>query len=116
MKTPADCRVCGVCCHSQLATFVRVTGEDWTRLGPEADWLAHFVGNRAYMQMHEGHCAALVVGRNPGGTTDFFCSIYERRPQICRDLERGSAQCLGERDAKSARLAKPSPVRGEGVE
>lgn len=105
MNAPADCRGCGVCCHSQLATFVRVTGEDWARLGPDADWLAHFVGNRAYMQMQEGHCAALIVGRSPGGSPDFFCSIYERRPQICRDLERGSAQCLGELDAKAARVA-----------
>lgn len=105
MNAPADCRGCGVCCHSQLATFVRVTGEDWARLGPDADWLAHFVGHQAYMQMQDGHCAALIVGRHPSGAHDFFCSIYERRPQICRDLERGSAQCLGERDAKSARVA-----------
>ena len=43
-ETPADpareaadsaaCLHCGVCCFSRLETYVRVTGDDWTRLGP----------------------------------------------------------------------------------
>jgi uncharacterized protein len=40
------------------------------------------------------------------GEHDFFCTIYERRPQICRDLARGSPECEGERATKeSTRLA-----------
>jgi Fe-S-cluster containining protein len=31
---------------------------------------------------------------------DYFCTIYERRPQICRDLARGSPECEGERALK----------------
>lgn len=99
---PAECRRCGVCCFSESPTYVRVTGEDWTRLGAAADELAHFLGNRAYMRMHRGHCAALEIrpATASSGVADFFCTIYERRPQTCRDLDRGSPQCLGELAAK----------------
>lgn len=102
---PADCRRCGVCCFSAAPDYVRVTGEDWARLGAEADRWAHFLGHRAFMRMTDGHCAALAVQRGPDGAADFFCTIYERRPQTCRDLDRGSPSCAGELAAKAARVA-----------
>jgi len=77
--------------------FVRVTGADWERLGAAADRLAHFVGNRAFMRMTAGHCAALELRLAAGSGTEFFCTIYEHRPQICRDLARGSPECAAER-------------------
>jgi uncharacterized protein len=95
-RLPTDCRRCGVCCFSASPTYVRVTGDDWSRLGAEAERVAHFVENRAFMRMRDGHCAALEVRRGADGAADFFCTIYERRPQTCRDLARGSPQCLGE--------------------
>ena len=48
------------------------------------------------MHMHAGHCAALKVDRDPTGEIGFFCTIYEDRPQTCRDLDRGSPGCRGE--------------------
>lgn len=81
---------------------MRVTGSDWMRLGAAAERLAQFIGrgNEAYMRMNAGHCAALEV-RTTGGGADsapvYFCTIYELRPQICRDLARGSPECEGER-------------------
>jgi uncharacterized protein len=95
-ETPPDCRRCGACCFSASPRFVRVTGDDWTRLGREAARLAQFVGNRAFMRMHGGHCAALEIGRTAEGGQDFFCTIYDRRPDVCRTLERGSPECAGE--------------------
>lgn len=83
--------------------FVRVTGDDWARLGDDAERVAHFVGNRAFMRMRGGHCAALEVRRSQDGAPDFFCTLYERRPQICRDLARGSPECDGEIAAKAPR-------------
>ncbi len=80
--------------------FVRVTGDDWTRLGPDAERVAQFIGHRAYLRMERGHCAALEVRRDPDGALDFFCTIYDLRPQICRDLARGSPECHGERALK----------------
>lgn len=85
--------------------FVRVTGADWARLGARAEELAHFIGHRAYMRMRDGHCAALDVRRDEvSGAADFFCTIYEQRPQICRDLARGSPECAGEIETKQPRL------------
>lgn len=82
---------------------MRVSGEDWTRLGAEAERVAHFIGHRAYLRMEGGHCAALETRREPDGTPRYFCSIYERRPQVCRDLARGSPGCEAERALKGDR-------------
>lgn len=97
---PPACLMCGTCCYSQLDTYVRVTGGDWTRLGDDAPRLAHFLGHRAFMRMEDGHCAAL---RPDSATGEHVCSIYEQRPQICRDLARGSPSCLAERTLKGDR-------------
>jgi hypothetical protein len=100
----AACLRCGVCCFSRLETYVRVTGEDWSRLGPDAAQFAHFIGHRAYLRMSGGHCAALAPRPDPAtGETVHICTIYERRPQICRDLARGSPECEGEIALKGSR-------------
>jgi Fe-S-cluster containining protein len=44
------------------------------------------------------HCAALRIANG-----NFLCQIYERRPQVCRDLERASGACEGERESKKRR-------------
>jgi hypothetical protein len=78
-----------------------VTGDDYTRLGEAVDDLVVFIGNRAYMRLANGHCAALRVeleGR-------FVCTVYATRPDACRDLERESPQCAGELFTKSGRAA-----------
>ena len=85
---------------------MRVTGEDWSRLGPEAPRLAHFIGHRAYLRMTDGHCAALALRPDPAtGATHHVCTIYERRPQVCRDLARGSPECEAEIALKGDRPA-----------
>jgi Fe-S-cluster containining protein len=96
---PPPCLECGTCCFSNLETSVRVTGNDYERLGAVAEDLVHFVGNRAYMRLAHGHCAALrieVRGR-------FVCTVYETRPDACRNLERGSPLCAGELLTKEGR-------------
>ena len=95
-----SCLTCGACCFSTLANYVRVHGADHARLGAEVDDLTHFDGNRCYMNMHDGHCAALVLDPT---TRQFLCSIYDKRPSTRRDLERASAACRGEIHEKSAR-------------
>ena len=100
---PAGCLTCGACCFSLLPTYVRVSGEDWTRLGAEAESVAQFIGHRAYMRMQEGHCAALALRRGADGGREFFCTVYDQRPQVCRDLARGSPACLGELTVKHSR-------------
>lgn len=95
-----DCQTCGACCFSTLPTYVAVTGEDYARLGDDAPALTEFHGNRCYMRMHGGHCAALAIDPASG---EFACGVYAHRPSICRELARGSAACEAERVQKLTR-------------
>src|SRR5580704_7608597 len=100
MSAVPQCLACGVCCFSRLETYVRVTGDDYERLGDRAEELVRFDGHRAYMRMADGHCAALRVDRS---SRELVCSAYDTRPQTCRDLARGSGACLGELATKRRR-------------
>jgi uncharacterized protein len=95
-----ECLACGACCFSRLETFVRVTGDDYARMGERAESLVRFDGFRGYLRMTDGHCGALVVDVISGR---WMCSAYAVRPQVCRDLARGSGECLAELDAKAGR-------------
>jgi Fe-S-cluster containining protein len=74
-------------------------GDDHARLGEAAERLTVFVGNRCYMRMEQGHCAALA--RDAAGR--FACTVYAQRPAVCRELERGSPACEAEQALKAAR-------------
>lgn len=87
-----DCTTCGACCTSESPRHAPVTGEDWSRLGGEAERWADWIGHRAFMRLEGGRCAALV--RAPGDRV--LCAIYDRRPAICRELGRGSPACEAE--------------------
>ena len=106
-----DCLHCGACCFSTAQHYVRVTGSDWTRLGDEAERWAVFDNHRAFMRMTGGHCAALrIEPAVVGSPARFVCSIYERRPQTCRDLGRGSPSCEAEWLRKRETAAKAAKV------
>ena len=49
-----ECLDCGACCFSNLATYVRVGGDDYQRLGEKASDLTEFHGNRCYMRRSMG--------------------------------------------------------------
>lgn len=105
---PENCMTCAACCFSESPRHARVTGDDHARLGDDAESLVTWLGNEAFMRIatvcHASPslhgCAALSVDPERG---TFACSIYERRPQVCRELERGSPACRGELDAKAER-------------
>lgn len=99
LPTP-ECLTCGTCCFSLLGTYVRVSGADHGRLAERAEELVWFEGNRAYMRMVDGHCGALSIEATSGR---FFCNTYASRPQVCRDLARGSGACQAELEAKAER-------------
>ncbi len=79
---------------------MRVFGSDHERLGDEGEQWIRFDGIRAYMRMTDGHCSALSSESSSGR---LVCLTYATRPQVCRDLERGSGACQGELDQKSER-------------
>ena len=68
-----------------------------------------FDGHRAHLRMVSGRCAALHVDSSAG---QFVCRAYEARPQTCRDLARGSAECLAEHHAKADRARAAVAVAG----
>jgi uncharacterized protein len=106
------CTACGACCFSTLPEYVRVFGCDFDRMDDRAQAFTHFLGNRAYLRLDEGRCAALVIAVGPAGPS-FVCSIYEMRPDVCRSLERGSGACRSDRHEKAERplLAVESLLR-----
>jgi Fe-S-cluster containining protein len=112
----ARCTACGTCCFSGSSEYVRVDGDDHARLGERADELTVFVGNRAFMRMHDGHCVALTI--SPHGA--FLCGVYEARPATCRELAEGSRECEGELATKGERpgqaLLRLRRSRGEGTQ
>jgi Fe-S-cluster containining protein len=97
---PEDCQSCGRCCFSDNPAHVRVFGCDWDRMDEHAQSFTVFEGNRCFMALVDGHCAAL---RADPETGRFGCGIYERRPDVCRSLERGTGACRGEYELKAGR-------------
>jgi Fe-S-cluster containining protein len=92
---PGDCRECGACCFSTSDTYVAVTARDKDRLGEKAEQVTQKIGEASFLKMKEGRCAEL---QHRGG--DWICGIYKIRPDACRQLERGSPDCLAERALK----------------
>ena len=109
-EPPEDCTRCAACCFSESVRHARVTGDDHARLGDDAESLVTWIGNTAFMRLEVGgssqaarglgRCAALAIDPVLG---TFTCSIYARRPQVCRDLERGAGGCRGELASKADR-------------
>ena len=82
------CTECGVCCFFDDPRYVMVFESDTHRLGERAEELTHWIGGRNFMRRTDGHCIALKQqGEN------WLCSIYEIRPQLCRDFERACDTC-----------------------
>lgn len=95
-----------MCCFSKSKRYVTVTGNDWSRLGNAAETFADFCGRDAYMRMDSYHCAALKPRQTGPGEVEYFCTLYPQRPQICRDVKRGSVECQGERMRKAEWVAR----------
>ena len=91
--------------------YVPVTGDDYARLAADSDRWVTWQNNRAFMHMKDGHCAALAV-QSDGNGPRFVCQIYERRPETCRDLARGSPQCEADWDQK-AELAQAVAAKSD---
>ena len=81
-----------------------MSGDDYARLGDDAESHVTWVGNEAFMRLAGAagvqRCAAITVDAAAGTLS---CSIYARRPQVCRDLARGESACSAELDAKAGR-------------
>ena len=72
------CAGCGRCCHLVVALSA-------TDLVPEELVVEHD-GVRCLEQRSDGACVAL-------DPVSLLCTIYEDRPQTCRDFNRGESLC-----------------------
>jgi Fe-S-cluster containining protein len=87
------CAGCGVCCH--LLVELQEGDDDVPR-----ELLVEHSGVVCMEQHGDGACVALdPVTRR--------CTIYDRRPQVCRQFERGSDLC---RQVLSRRRPPPLPA------
>jgi uncharacterized protein len=79
--TCASCEAC--CCRLE----VMIMGDDEVPLNlTELDaW-----GGLVMRRLADGWCAAL-------DRATMLCTVYERRPTVCRDFEMGSSDCVAER-------------------
>jgi uncharacterized protein len=73
------CAGCGLCCHLVVEL---IAGTDRV---PE-DMVAYHDGVPCMDQRGNGACVALHPVTN-------LCTIYERRPKVCRDFEWGGDLC-----------------------
>lgn len=79
-----SCSSCAACCCRLEVMLLTDTGVP-ERFIDEDDW-----GGQVMRRLDDGWCAAL--DRN-----SMRCTIYSRRPLICREFELGSDDCLEER-------------------
>ena len=81
---PVSCASCEACC---CRLEVRLMGDDDV---PQALTRVDAFGVTVMRRLDDGWCAAL--DRN-----SLRCTIYGRRPDICRDFEMGASDCVAER-------------------
>src|SRR5665213_2289761 len=91
------CAGCGSCCH--LVVELRQGIDDV----PE-EFVVEHDGVRCMEQRGNGACVAL-------DPLTRLCTIYERRPQTCRDTNRGSFPCREALSRYSAASGEKPPSR-----
>ena len=82
------CEKCDACCCRLRVMLVTETGV------PDRYIETDECGSRSMAQLDDGWCAAL--DRNT-----MMCTIYEKRPLVCRLFEMGDYECLAERAANN---------------
>ncbi len=79
------CSNCQACCCRLEVILISETGVPETFVDTNA-W-----GVRVMSRLEDGWCAAL-------DRETFRCTIYDKRPSICRDFQMGSHDCIDQRN------------------
>lgn len=79
-----DCGSCDAAC-CRLQVLLIGDNEIPERLVGWSSW-----GGQVMERLADGWCAGVDRGT-------FRCTIYAQRPQVCRDFEMGSSECIAER-------------------
>ena len=84
LEPKITCATCEACCCRLEVMILTDTGV------PEEFIVADKWGGCSMERLDDGWCAAL--DRNT-----MLCTIYEKRPLVCREFEEGEYECLIER-------------------
>jgi Fe-S-cluster containining protein len=87
-EAEVSCLNCQACCCRLEVMLISDTGVP-DRYIEVDEW-----GGRRMARLEDGWCAAL-------DRDSLSCTIYEQRPQICRDFKMGGAECISERAAET---------------
>lgn len=89
-----DCRTCAACCAAELRLpfYVGLDTVDIARLSPR--FRERNVARASLLTKLDptGRCICVALRGTVGKRAS--CTIYERRPRACRELEAGSDECL----------------------
>jgi len=85
-----ECLDCGACCHSINPRLVELLGAD-AHTVPEEFAEGDSSGGAHMRMLKDPACGGFVCSALGEKNA---CRIYERRPFLCREFERGSAECL----------------------
>jgi len=81
------CANCQACCCSLEVMILTDTGV------PNHHICVDTHGSESMLRLDDGWCSAL-------DRDTLMCSIYEKRPWVCREFEMGSFECIDERIEK----------------
>ena len=94
-----DCQQCGACCTHAGDVVVETTDKKLPRhLTRSVRGMVGFgsweteMGTRIMARTSCNSCVAL-----KGGPGRYSCRIYDKRPEVCREFESGSPECLAAR-------------------
>ena len=83
-RSAISCATCEACC-CRLEVLLMGDDDVPMRLTVQDQW-----GGWVMLRLDDGWCAAL--DRNT-----LLCTIYARRPAVCREYQVGDYECIGER-------------------
>ncbi|HSZ84369.1 MAG TPA: YkgJ family cysteine cluster protein [Polyangia bacterium] len=97
-EPPVACETCGACCREAYHSVTVSVRDPVVWKQPD---LVERHGHRFEIRRDGERCAALTDRRNDPSRAPseriFTCSIYEDRPQACRDFAAGGRHCLDAR-------------------
>jgi len=91
-----DCQSCGACCKAHPSyegmNYVRIYNEDAQRMTPEQrqQYTVKLRGGAHAMRLVEDKRCAALDGEIGSCVS---CRIYDNRPEVCRNFERGDDSC-----------------------
>lgn len=80
-----ECQDCGICCRASVPDYVELSDFEIDNI-PER--MVKWIDTFPFMRMRKGACIAF-----RSCESRCSCAVYEHRPNVCRDFERGGSRC-----------------------